>query len=175
MVIARADHTHVAASRSGDDVTIEELQHVGDVRELVWRILPLFGATVEPARFDAITVRSDDFLTGLAERTRGVERPFRRLGLSSEQRRMVTLATDKPPMEASFGVVVHDRSGGHVGLVSAAITDTELGRVVTGPVRADDGTWFTQIVPGTPAAAGRAVAAVVASMGVDWLGHARYR
>lgn len=88
---------------------------------------------------------------------------------------MITLVTDSPPMEASFAVVLHDRRGVHVGLVCASITDTEQGRVVAGPVRSQDGTWFTQIVPGTPAAAARAVAAVVASMGVTWHEHARHQ
>lgn len=175
VVIARRGDTHVAASRCGDDVTIEEIRCVGDVRELVTRILPICGTDVEPAGFDPISVRSDTFIDRLAEMTRGTKRPFARLGLSAEQRRMITLATDNPVMETSFAVVLHDRRGAHVGLVSASIIDTEHGRVVAGPVRSPDGTWFTQIVPGTPAAAARAVAAVVSSMGVTWHEHARHQ
>jgi hypothetical protein len=174
VVIARRADTHVAASRCGDDVTIEELRGVGDVRELVARILPMCGTDVDPAGFDPISVASETFIDRLAEMTRGTKRPFAGLGLSAEQRRMILLATDNPVMEASFAVVLHDRRGAHVGLVSASITDTEQGRVVAGPVRSEDGTWFTQIVPGTPAAAARAVAAVVSSMGVTWHGHARH-
>ena len=177
LVVARRGQLHVAASRCGDDVTLEEVGNVVNVRDLVARMLPLCGPDVEPARFDPISVRSAEFIDGLADMVRGEHSAgcgvLGGLGLSAEQRRIVMLATEAPLMEASFAVVVHDRRGDHVGLVSASVIDTEAGRVVTGPRRADDGMWWTQIMPGTSAAAARAVDAVVSSMGVDWQEHSR--
>ncbi|MBV8346030.1 MAG: ESX secretion-associated protein EspG, partial [Mycolicibacterium sp.] len=41
LVIARRERAHVAASRCGDDVTVEEVRNVSNVRDLVARILAL--------------------------------------------------------------------------------------------------------------------------------------
>jgi len=173
-VIARRGQDHAVAMRCGDNVTIYGIQ-VGDIGALAARMLPLCGPNTPPAPVDPIRLRSDMLLDGLADMIRGDKRPFKRLGLSAQQREIMMMATNHPPMETSFAVIVHDETGDHVGLVAAAITDTEQGRVVAGPVRSQDGTWFTQIVPGTPGAAARAVAAVVSSMGVTWHEHARHK
>ena len=175
MVIARRGLSHVAASRCGDDITIEQLASVRDITDLVGRILPLCGPHVEPASFDPIKVRSEVLVEGFAQMVRGVKRPLAELGLTGDQRQLIGLAADDPALEASFVVVVHGAGGEHVGLAAASITDTQRGRVVSGPVRGQGDVWFTYIVPGTTAAAVRAVTAVVASLGVTWHEHDRDR
>lgn len=168
MVVARRDHRHAALSRSDDDLTIEEVPAVTSMRDLVDRMLPLFGPPAEPARFAPATVPSQDFLDRIGEVVRGdhtAARALGSLGLTAEQREVVMLACDAPLMEASFAVTIHDHRGDHVSLASAAITDTALGRVVTGPVRGEDGKWWTQFTPGTADAAARALTALVATLG----------
>src|SRR5439155_13439932 len=86
------------------------------------------------------------------------------LGLSAEQRRVLLLAADKPQMELSLGVVQHDSRGQHVAHAAVAVTDTTEGRVVTGPVRGEDGTWWTRISPGTTDAVARAPRSLVATL-----------
>ena len=177
LVIARRDGRHVAASRCGDDVTIEEVLGVGSMRDLLERILPLCGDEPEPARFDPITVPSGDFLDGLGQVVRGDHTAgvaLGGLGLSAEQRRIVMLAAEDPLMQLSFAVVLHDRRGDHVALASASITDTAEGRIVSGPIRGDDRTWWTQIVPGTVEAGARALNSLVGTLGIaSWHDHSR--
>jgi hypothetical protein len=184
LVVARRDGMHAAISRSGandgDDVTIEELGTVGSPRVLYERIMDLCERSrepVDPARFDPITVRSADFIAGLGQVARGDHTPavaFRDLALTAEQRRLIMLAADKPLMEVSFALIVHDARGDHVALASAAVTDTEEGRIVTGPVRGEDGTWWTQLVPGTVDAGASALRSLVATMGTTWAEHTRF-
>jgi ESX secretion-associated protein EspG len=185
LVVARRDAKHAVISRcgadDGDNVTIEELGTVSSVRMLYEKVMDLCQRgrePVEPARFDPITVRSADFLTGLGQVARGDHTPavaFRDLGLTSEQRAIVMLAADKPMMEVSFALLVHDARGEHVALASAAVTDTEAGRVVTGPVRGEDGTWWTQLVPGTADAGASALRSLVATMNTTWADHSRFK
>ncbi|MDP7707377.1 ESX secretion-associated protein EspG [Mycobacterium sp. TY815] len=183
LVVARRDNMHVAISRGGsdgDNVTIEQLGTVSSLRTLYEAIMELCGrpgAPLEPARFDPITVRSADFVSGLGQIARGDHTPavaFEALALTAEQRRLVMLAADSPLMEVSFALLVHDSRGDHVALASAAVTDTTLGRVVTGPVRGEDGTWWTQLVPGTPDAGGSALRSLVSTMGTKWSTHSRF-
>jgi hypothetical protein len=185
LVIARRDTVHVAISRSGaddgDNVTIEELGTVPSMRVLYERIMELCGRSrepVEPAQFDPITVRSADFIAGLGQVARGDHTPaaaFQGLALTAEQRRLVMLAADSPLMEVAFALLVHDARGDHVALASAAVTDTEEGRIVTAPVRGEDGTWWTQLVPGTADAGGGALRSLVATMGTTWANQTRFR
>lgn len=185
LVVARRDHVHTVISRSGanggDDVTIEELGTVSSLRVLYERILELCqrrAGPIDPAKFDPITVRSADFIAGLGQVARGDHTPavaFAGLGLTVEQRRIVMMAADAPLMEASFALLVHDARGDHVALASAAVTDTEEGRIVTGPVRGDDGTWWTQLVPGTVDAGASALRALVGTMGTTWANHSRFQ
>ncbi|MCP9276913.1 ESX secretion-associated protein EspG [Mycolicibacterium arenosum] len=185
LVIARRDEQHVAISRSGagdgDDVTIEAVGTVPSMRVLYERVMELCergAAPVEPARFEPITVRSAEFIAGLGDVARDDHTPaqaFRDLALTAEQRRLVMLAVDTPALEVGFGLLVHDARGDHVALASAAVTDTVEGRIVTGPVRGDDGTWWTQMVPGTSDAGGSALRSLMATMGVDWSTHNRFR
>ena len=189
LVIVRRERLHVAASRFGDDVTIEEVGGVVNVRDLVARILPLCGPEAEPAHFAPISVRSAALLdrlaagvrdgaAGLIDETNASTNGaswFTGLGLSGEQRCVLSAAAQAPLMRASFAVVVHDRRGDHVGLVSASVIDTASGRVVFGPVCDDDGTWWTRIVPGTPAAATRAVDSVVSAVTSSWQEQSRER
>ena len=164
----------------GDNVTIEELAAPASMRVLYQRIMQLCersGEPVEAARFDPITVRSADFIAGLGQVARGDHTPavaFRGLALTAEQRRLIMLAADKPLMEVSFAVLVHDSRGDHVALASAAVTDTAEGRIVTGPVRGEDGTWWTQLVPGTADAGAGALRSLVATMGTTWAEHTRF-
>ncbi|MBY0286819.1 MAG: ESX secretion-associated protein EspG [Mycobacteriaceae bacterium] len=177
LVVARREGRHVAASRCGDDVTIEEVPNVGSPRDLLERILALCGATVEPAQFDPITVRTGDFLDGLGQVVRGdhtANKILGGLGLTVEQRRIVMLAAEDPWMQVSFALVLHDSRGDHVAMASASVTDTEAGRMVAGPIRGDDGTWWTQIVPGTLDAGARALKSLVATVGIaSWHDHSR--
>lgn len=185
LVVARRDGMHAAISRSGandgDNVTIEELGTVASLRVLYERIMELCARSrepVDPARFDPITVRSADFIAGLGQVARGDHTPavaFRDLSLTGEQRRLVMLAADRPLMEVSFALLVHDARGDHVALASAAVTDTEQGRIVTGPVRGEDGTWWTQLVPGTVDAGASALRSLVATMGTTWADHTRFK
>lgn len=185
LVVARRDGRHAAISRSGvndgDNVTIEELGTVGSLRVLYARIMELCERSrepIEPARFDPITVRSADFVASLGQLARGGHTPavaFRDLGLTGEQRRMVMLAADSPLMEVSFALLVHDARGDHVALASAAVTDTVQGRIVTGPVRGEDGMWWTQLVPGTADAGASALRSLLATMGTNWSDHSRFQ
>lgn len=177
LVIARRASRHVAASRCGDDVTIEEVGAVASMRDLVDRIMPLCGPPIDPARFVPITVPSSAFLDRLGQVVRGEHTPAKALGslgMDAEQREIVMLAADAPLMEVSFAVIVHDHRGDNVGKASASITDTARGRVVTGPVRGDDGKWWTQIVPGTADAAAQALTSLVSTLGGrTWHDHSR--
>lgn len=185
LVVARRDAIHAVMSRSGagdgDNVTIEELGAVASLRVLYQRIMELCERSrepVDPAHFDPITVRSADFLAGLGQVARGDHTPavaFEGLALTAEQRHLVMLAADKPLMEVSFALLVHDARGDHVALASAAVTDTEQGRIVTGPVRGEDGTWWTQLVPGTVDAGASALRSLVATMGTTWAQHSRFK
>jgi hypothetical protein len=176
LVIARRDTVTVAISRCADDLTIEEIGPVGSIRSLYDSIVALCGPPVEPAQFEPITVKSADFVDGLAAVVDGAQSTtaaWGGLGLSAEQRRIVMLAADAPLMEASFAVVIHDARGDHVGLASAAVTDTAEGRVVTGPIRGEDKAWWTQIVPGTVDAGAAALRSLLESVGTTWQGHSR--
>lgn len=185
LVVARRDGLHAAISRSGDrtdgdNVTIEELGTVPSLRVLYGRVLELCQRSrepLDPARFDPITVRSAGFVAGLGQLARGdcsSAVAFAGLGLSAEQRRVVLLATDSPRMEASFALLVNDSRGEHVALASAAVIDTDEGRIVTGPVRGDDGTWWTQIVPGTVDAGASSLRSVLTTVGTTWANHSRF-
>lgn len=185
LVLARRNTSHAAISRSGDNdgdnITIEEVGSVASMRVLYERVMELCDRNrppAEPAKFDPITVPSADFIAGLGQVARGDHTPaaaFRNLALSDEQRRLVMLAADSPLMEVSFALLVHDARGDHVALASAAVTDTEEGRIVTGPVRGEDGKWWTQLVPGTADAGGSALRSLVATMGTTWAHHSRYK
>jgi hypothetical protein len=177
LAIARRDRLHVAISRSGDDVTVEQLDAVGSVSDLLERILPLCGPAPEPARFEPITVPSAELLEGLGQVVRGDHTPavaFSGLGLTSEQRRIVLLAADQPLMQLSLVMLQYDSRGAHVSKAAVTVIDTSEGRIVAGPVRGDDGSWWTQMVPGTIDAGQRAVRSLVATMPAPrWHDHIR--
>lgn len=176
LVIARRDTVTVAISRCDDDVTIEEVGATGSLRSLYERILPLCGPVVEPAAFAPITVPSADFIDGIAAVVRGdhtAAMALGGLGLDPEQRRIVMLAADAPLMEASFAAVIHDARGDHVALASAAITDTTEGRIITGPIRGTDKTWWTRIEPGTVDAGAGALRSLMETLGTTWQGQSR--
>ncbi|WP_204079389.1 ESX secretion-associated protein EspG [Mycobacterium riyadhense] len=185
LVVARRDSMHAAISRSGDNdadnVTIEDVGTVPSLRALYERILELCQRSrepLDPARLEPITVPSADFVAGLGHVARGDHTPavaLRGLALTAEQRRIVMLAAESALLEASFALLVHDARGDHVALASAAVIDTEEGRIVTGPVRGDNGTWWTQIVPGTVDAGARALRSLVATMGTSWANHSRFQ
>lgn len=177
VAIARRAAMTVAATRHADDVTIETLGAVPNLRALLARLLPLCGPPTAPADFDTIMVPTPDLLDGLASVVRGDHTPkvaLARLGLSAAQQRVLTAAADHPLMEMSLGVIRHDTSGDHVGIAAVAVTDTVEGRVVTGPVRSDSGQWWTRIAPGTLAAGAAALTNLLGTVGVsDWYGHDR--
>ncbi|MBU8819271.1 ESX secretion-associated protein EspG [Mycolicibacterium goodii] len=179
LAVARRGTKHVAASQCGDDVTIEEVPRIRSMRDLVPRILPLCGPTLHAAQFAPITVPSSALLERLAQVVRGDHTPAKALGslgLDVDQREIVMSACDSPLMEASFAVIFHDGQGAHVTKSSAAITDTVKGRIVTGPVRGEDGRWWTEIVPGTADAAARALRSLVATVGGrTWETHNRLK
>lgn len=183
LVVARRGAMHVAMSRSGaddgDHITIEQLGAAPTLRALYERIMELCWRgrePLDPARFDPITVRSADLIGALGQIARGEHTPaaaLRELPLTAEQRRIVVMAADTPLMEVSFALLVNDARGEHVALATAAVTDTEAGRIVTGPLRGDDGTWWMQLVPGTVDAGASALRALVATMGTTWAEHSR--
>ncbi len=176
LVIARREAVTVAISRCADDITIEEIGPVSSMRSLYASIVALCGPAVDPAQFEPITVRSADLVDGLAAAVKGAQDAggvLGGLGLSAEQRRIVMLAADAPFMEASFAVVIHDARGDHVGLASAAVTDTVEGRVVTGPIRGQDSRWWIQIVPGTVDAGASALRSLLDAVGTTWQGQSR--
>jgi hypothetical protein len=177
LAVARRDGLHVAASRYNDDLTIEELGHVGSVRELVSRILPLCGPAVAAAGFEPIAMPSLRLIDGLDQVVGGEHSPaaaLAGLGLSAEQRNVLILAADKPVMEMSLGVVQHDSRGQHVAQAAMAVTDTTVGRIVTGPMRGEDGTWWTRISPGTNDAVARALRSLVDTLPTpSWREHSR--
>jgi len=177
LAVARRDGLHVAASRHHDDVTIEELGQVDSLRELVARILPLCGPPVEPVGFEPLTVPSLELLEGLGQVVRGEHAPavaLGGLGLSARQRRVLIRAADQPLTELSLGVIQHDSRGDYIAHAAVTITDTTEGRVVTGPVRSEDGTWWTHISPGTTDAVVRSLRSLVATLPTPaWREHSR--
>lgn len=177
LAVARRDALHVAASRHHDDMTIEELGQLGSLRELVGRILPLCGSTVEPVAFEPLTVPSAALSAGLDELVRGEHTAavaLGGLGLSARQRAVLMRAADQPLTELSLGVVQHDNHGDHVANAAVTVTDTTEGRIVTGPVRSEDGTWWTHISPGTGDAVARSLRSLVATLPTpSWREHSR--
>lgn len=178
VAIARRGTLTVSAARFDDEVTIEEVGSVGSMRGLLTRLLPMCGPECAPAEFEPIVVPSAALLDGLAQIVRGDQTPavaLRSLGLDPQQRRVVTAAADEPEMQLSIAVVRHDSDGDHVGVAAVSVTDTHEGRVVTGPVRSEDGSWWTMVTPGTPAAGGRALETLLATVGLgSWGQHRRY-
>jgi hypothetical protein len=164
LAVARRDDLHVAASRHQDAVTIENLGRVGSMRELVVRILPLCGPPVQPVDFEPITVPTMELVEGIIEAVRGEHTPavaLGGLGLSARQRRVLVQAADRPLCTLSLGVVQHDSRGDNVGNSAVTVTDITEGRIVTGPVRSEDGSWWTHISPGTTDAVARSLRALV--------------
>lgn len=177
LAVARRDDLHVAASRHDDNVTIEELGQVGSLRELVGRILPLCGAPVEPGDFEPLTVPSAALIDSLVQVVRGEATAavaLGGLGLSARQRRVLMRAADQPLTELSLVVVQHDGRGDHFSNGAVTVIDTAEGRIVTGPARNEDGTWWTHISPGTSDAVARSLRALVATLPTPtWREHSR--
>lgn len=162
--VARRDDLHVAASRHQDAVTIEDLGRVGSMRELVARILPLCGPPVQPVDFEPITVPTLELAQGLIEAVRGEHTPavaLGGLGLTARQRRVLVQAADQPLSTLSLGVVQHDSRGDNIGNAAVTVADITEGRIVTGPVRTEDGSWWTHVSPGTTDAVARSLRALV--------------
>ena len=62
-----------------------------------------------------------------------------------------------------------DRAVNRIDSVAATVTDTSAGRLISGPVRSESGSWWTLIAPGTTAAITSALNAVMATVGLaDW-------
>ena len=173
VAVARRGEATVSAMQYEDDVTVEFLGHGVTVSNLVERLLPVCGPQVEPARFNAVTVPTADLLGGLGQIARGEHSAatvFGDLGMDSDQYRVVTMASDNPVMECAITALTPDDNGlVQVSRAAATVTDTELGRVLTGPIRSDNGSWWTLITPGSNAAVKSAVGAVLTMVGVrEW-------
>jgi ESX secretion-associated protein EspG len=177
LAVARRDDLHVAASRYQDAVTIEELGRVDSPRELVERILPLCGPPVQPVDFEPLTVPTLALIEVLTDVVRGGQAPsaaLAGLGPSARQRRVLTQAADQPLTMLSLGVVQHDSHGDHIANGAVTVIDTTNGRIVAGPVRGEDGTWWTHISPGTVDAVARSLRALVATLPTPaWREHSR--
>jgi hypothetical protein len=177
LAVARRDGLHVAASRHDDNVTIEDLGQVGSLRDLVTRILPLCGPPVEAVDFEPFMVPSLKFTESLGQVVRGEDAPavaLGALGLSARQRRVLIRAADQPLIELSLVVVQHDSRGDHVAHAAVTVTDTTEGRIVTGPVRGEDGIWWTHFSPCTIDAVARSLRALVATLPTPaWRDHSR--
>jgi len=169
VAIARRGDITVSAMQHVDDITIEYLGHAATVSSLIDRLLPVCGAAIEPAQFDAVTVPTAGLLDGLGKVARGEHSAavvFGDLGMDSDQYRVITAAADNPIMELSITAMTPDESGQiQVSRTAATVTDTSQGRVLTGPVRSDNGSWWTLITPGTTPAIKSAVAAVLSMVG----------
>lgn len=177
IAIARRAAMTVAATRYAQDVTVENVGTVPNMRALLARLLPLCGPETKPADFDTIMVPTSDFLDGLTQVVRGEHTPkvaLSRLGLTAGQQRVITAAADRPLMEMSLGIIRRDTTGDRVGIAAVAVTDTSEGRIVTGPVRSDSGDWWTTVTPGTLAAGANALTNLLGTVGLsDWYGHDR--
>lgn len=176
-VLARRGRSHAALSRCEDDVKIEHVAAVTSPRDLVGRLLGLCKSQAEPARFDPITVPTARLLDGMAEVVRGLHSAsaaLAPLGLSVEQRRILMMAADSPEMELSMALVQRHGSGEHVSKAAVTVTDSAAGRVVTSPIRGDDGLWWTQVEPGTLDAIGRGMGRLISTMpNPSWSGDAQ--
>jgi hypothetical protein len=96
------------------------------------------------------------------------------LGLSAEQRRVLMRAADQPLTEMSLVVIQHDSRGDYIADSAVTVTDTIDGRIVTGPVRSEDGTWWTHISPGTTDAVVRSLRSLVSTLPTPaWREHSR--
>lgn len=173
VAIARRGDMTIAAARHGENVTVESLGSGMTIAGVVERVLPLCGPVLEPARFDAVTVPTADLLSSLAQVLRGEHSPMvalGRLGMDADQHRIVTQAADHPIMELSMAVVTHGSNHQmQVSKAAATVTDTSAGRLISGPVRSESGSWWTLIAPGTTAAITSALNAVMATVGLaDW-------
>ena len=173
VAIARRGEVTVAAARHGENVTVESLGPGMTLSGLVQRVLPLCGPVVAPASFNAVTVPTADLLSSLAQVLRGEHSPMvalGRLGMDADQHRIVTLAADHPVMELSMVVVTHGSNHQmQVSKTAATVTDTSAGRVVSGPVRSESGSWWTLIAPGSDAAILSALKSVMSTVGLaDW-------
>lgn len=177
VAVARRDAMTVAASRHGDDIMVENVGAVPSMRSLLARLLPLCGPDTEPAEFKPIMVPTADLMDGLAQVVRGDHTPavvLGRLGLDPDQRRIVTAAADHPDMQLSIAVVRHDEHGDHVGIAAVTVSDTDAGRIVSGPVRSDSGAWWTMITPGTLDAGAHALETLLQTVGItSWNDHSR--
>ena len=161
------------AARHGENVTVESLGPGMTLAGLVQRVLPLCGPAMVPASFDAVTVPTADLLSSLAQVLRGEHSPMvalGRLGMDADQHRIVTLAADHPVMELSMVVVTHGSNHQmQVSKTAATVTDTGAGRVVSGPVRSESGSWWTLIAPGSDAAILSALKSVMSTVGLaEW-------
>ncbi|MBS9535989.1 ESX secretion-associated protein EspG [Mycobacterium sp. M1] len=167
--IAKRGPVTVAMTRHEDDVVIENIGAVGSMRELAARILPVAGPPVAAAQFKPVMVPTADFMDGCAQIVGGEHSAavvLSRLGLDADQRRVVTAAADRPLMTMSLLVMRAGRAKQDIGIASVAVIDTDAGRVVSGPVRSDNGAWWTMMAPGTVEAAGRALEALLGTVGV---------
>jgi hypothetical protein len=177
VAIARRDAMTVAASRHDDDIVVESIGGVPSMRSLLGRLLPMCGPDTAPADFKPIMVPTADLVDGLGAVVRGEHTPavvLGRLGLDPDQRRIVTAMSDRPEMELSVAVVRRDERGDHVGIASVTVADTDAGRVVAGPVRSDNGSWWTMIAPGTLDAAARALDTLLQTVDIaSWNEHSR--
>jgi hypothetical protein len=178
LAVARRGDMHVAASRADDDVTVELMGRVSSVATLVAQIMPLCGPEVAPARFQAITVPSSDLMNGLGQIVQGDHTPvvaLRGLGLTAAQQRILVAAADQPIAELTMTLVQYTSCGDFVGEAAVTVTDTADGRLVTGPVLASDGRWWTQISGGTAEAIERALNSLIKSLPVPaWRDHSRH-
>lgn len=173
LAIARRGEVTVSAIQHEDDLAVEYLGHSATVSSLVDRLLPVCGPQVQPAQFDAVSVPTADLLEALGQVARGEHSAatvFTSLGMDSDQYRVVTMAADHPIMELSMTAMTPDDAGRiEVSRTAATVTDTALGRVLTGPIRSDNGSWWTLITPGTTAAIKSSVSAVLGMVGIrEW-------
>lgn len=173
VAIARRGEITVSAVQHEDDLAIENLGYSATVSSLVDRLLPVCGPMIDPAPFEAVSVPTADLMDALGKVARGEHSAatvLGSLGMDSDQYRVVTTAADSPIMEASIAAMTPDDAGRiQVSRSSVTITDTALGRVLTGPVRSENGSWWTRITPGTTAAIKSAVATVLSMVGVrEW-------
>lgn len=156
LIARRGDHT-VAVLRSGHLVTVTELDIVDPVALAAAVTAPLQG---RPAtRFTEFVMpmragqRADDRLRAGAE----LDSVLDYLGIPPSAIAVVRSAFTGPRsyVEVRAGCA---RDGVHsLTEVGVGVVDTQLGRLLISPDRADDGTWLSTFAPGTPLAIGAAL------------------
>ncbi|MDF0531141.1 ESX secretion-associated protein EspG [Tsukamurella sp. 8F] len=166
--IVRSGAEQVAAVRVGDDLCVYPLPAMtsfSEVAECAQSILP----AAEPAVTTPVAMPARALETVISAMIADPEttprRHLERAGVKAEQATLLADAVDSPTRETSFVLVTYADGEPDVHPVGAAVTDTENGRLVMGPLAGSgDGEDWIQIQSGTTAKIVEAVCGVETQM-----------